>query len=298
MPAFNSSTPTIRELADQFCLHRSGRRWRGACPACGYADAFVLADGRIGPIGWCASCCDKDAIARVLRSPHRAATPRPQEEKDARDAQARLGRAERLWAACVALPGTTAATYLRARGVDHLGTCLEFRFHPNCPHPTGTTERPVRLPALIAAVRNVDGKFIGVHRTYLRTDGTGKADIEPPKASLGPVRGGAVRLAPIEHVLTAGELVVGEGIETSAAAGLLLSFPAWAAISAGNLARGVVLPPDVRRVVIAADPDPAGRDAAHAAWFRLRAEGRRVEIATPNQDNCDFNDLLLQRCTA
>jgi hypothetical protein len=64
----------------------------------------------------------------------------------------------------------------------------------------------VRLPALVAAVRDVDGKFVGIHRTFLRRDGSAKADIEPAKASLGPVRGGAVRLATIERVLEAGAL--------------------------------------------------------------------------------------------
>jgi putative DNA primase/helicase len=48
-------------------------------------------------------------------------------------------------------------------------------------------------------------------------------------------------------------LVIGEGIETAASAGLLMGTPAWAAISAGNMAKGLVLPPEVRRVVIAAD---------------------------------------------
>ena len=35
-------------------------------------------------------------------------------------------------------------------------------------------------------------------------------------------------------------------------------------------------------MVIAADPDEAGSDAARDAWFRWTAEGRKVQIATPN----------------
>ena len=50
-------------------------------------------------------------------------------------------------------------------------------------------------------------------------------------------------------------LVIGEGIESSASAGRLMGLPAWAAVSAGNLAKGLVLPSEARRVVIAADPD-------------------------------------------
>jgi hypothetical protein len=71
-----------------------------------------------------------------------------------------------------------------------------------------------------------------------------------------------------------------------------LHLGAWSAISSGNLAKGLVLPPEVRHVIIAADPDDVGRDAARDAWLRWTAEGRTVEIATPNGLG-DFNDLLL-----
>jgi phage/plasmid primase-like uncharacterized protein len=294
---------TALELADRLGLHRSGRYWRGPCPACGYANTFVLFDGKAGPIAWCASCHNEDAMAYTLGSPLRAATPRSQ-ETDARDAQARLERAEKVWRGSGPVLGTAAAVYLDVRGVAHLATCPELRFRPDCPHPTGAAERPVRLPALSAAVRDANGEFVGVHRTFLRRDGTGKADIEPQKASLGPIWGGAVRLASIEEVLAVGELVVGEGIETSASAGLLLGLPSWAGISAGNLAKGVVLPPTIRKVIIAADRDPPdehgrhpGQDAARAAWVRFRGEGRAVRIGTPNEGEGDFNDLLLRRGT-
>jgi phage/plasmid primase-like uncharacterized protein len=140
---------------------------------------------------------------------------------------------------------------------------------------------------MIALVQDVAGDPIGVHRTYLRRDGSGKADIEPPKASLGPVWGGAIRL---DHATP--ELVIGEGIETSASAGRLLRLPAWAALSAGNLANGLVLPVDVRAVVIAADPDEPGERAARAAALRWQREGRGVRIARPNIAGRDFNDII------
>ena len=100
--------------------------------------------------------------------------------------------------------------------------------------------------------------------------------------------GGSIRL----HSFVSGmPLVIGEGIETSASAGRLMGLPAWAAISAGNLAKGLLLPPEARSVVIAADPDEAGRAAARDAWLRWKAEGRDVRIATPAGKD-DFNDLL------
>jgi hypothetical protein len=148
---------------------------------------------------------------------------------------------------------------------------------------------------LLAAVRDVTGKFVGVHRTYLRRDGSGKANIEPAKASLGPVRGGAVRMATIEQVLAAGAGVIAEGIETAASAGLMLNLPAWAAVFAGNLKSGLVLPTGVRKVIIGADRDAAGIDAAREAWRRWHAEGREVRVAVPHDGVGDFNDAVAGR---
>jgi phage/plasmid primase-like uncharacterized protein len=293
---------TARELAARLGLHRVGREWRGACPACGYAEAFALTNGNHGAIWWCASCGDQNAIARALGGPQIGAVVQAH-QKDARDIARRQERAAGLL--CGAEPAArspAAVAYLDGRGLGHLAQCSELFYRADCPHPSGTFDRPVRLPAIIAVVRDVSGKFIAIHRTFIRHDGSGKADIEPPRASLGPVCGGAVRLTPLEDVLAAGELVIGEGIETAASAGLLLGLPAWGALTAGNLASGIVLPQAIRRVVIAADRDAAdqhgrrtGQDAARAAWFRLRREGRAVRIAMPDPGRGDFNDVLLAK---
>ena len=49
---------------------------------------------------------------------------------------------------------------------------------------------------MVAAVQTQDGRLGGLHRTFLRPNGSGKADVEPVKKMLGACRGGAVRLAP------------------------------------------------------------------------------------------------------
>ena len=60
-------------------------------------------------------------------------------------------------------------------------------------------------------IARVDGlPRLAVHRTYLRPDGSGKAEVHPAKAMLGAALGGAVRVAD-GH----GPLVVAEGIETA-----------------------------------------------------------------------------------
>jgi putative DNA primase/helicase len=144
---------------------------------------------------------------------------------------------------------------------------------------------------MIALVCNVVGMPLAIHRTFLAKDGS-KSRVAPVKASLGPIWSGAIRL---NEVADGRPLVIGEGIETSASAGRLMGLPAWAALSAGNLGKGLVLPPEAGCVVIAADPDWHGREATRAAWQRWKAEGREVRIAMPDRDGCDFNDLLLAR---
>jgi hypothetical protein len=58
---------SVRELAARLGLHRAGREWRGACPCCGYHDAFALAERQGHPLAWCASCQNREAVARLLR---------------------------------------------------------------------------------------------------------------------------------------------------------------------------------------------------------------------------------------
>lgn len=195
-------------------------------------------------------------------------------------------RALALWRGSEPLTGTLADRYLTSRLLGGLATSPALRFRGDTPHPEGA-----RLPALIALVTDVSGAAIAIHRTYLARDGS-KSQTEPAKASLGPVWSGAIRLMPI---VSGRPLVIGEGIESSASAGLLMGLPAWAAVSAGNLAKGVKLPPEARNVVIAADPDRAGRAAGRDAWLRWKAEGRQVQIATPDLEGVDFNDLLMSR---
>ena len=238
-------------------------------------------------LGWCASCQDKAAIAQLLLGMQGgAAAPERARQDDAAAKAARsFERALALWNGSEPVPGTLAATYLSFRGLPHLATSPALRFRPDCPHPSRC-----RLPALVAMVVGPDGGPVGIHRTFLAHHGFSKTDIQPPRAALGQMHGGVIRLDPV-----AGEICIGEGIESSASAGLLLKLPAWAAISAGNLEHSLLLPPQVRSVAIAADPDEPGRRAANAAWHRWNSEGRRVRINTPKVGRGDFNEILQRR---
>ena len=283
------NVPSAADLASRLNLHRAARSYRGACPACGYPNAFSLRVGKDNRIGmFCANCGDRGAIAdAVVRAVGGAWTP-PAATTPADDTAARQRKQEAaacLWNGSTPAAGTIADAYLTGRALPGLAASPSLRFRGDCHHPEGG-----RLPALVALVQDVAGMPIAAHRTYLRRDGTGKAEAEPAKASIGPVWGGAIRLDTIAE-----EIVVGEGIETAASAGRLLGLPAWCAVSAGNLARGLVLPPDVRRVMIAADADAPGEAAALAAARRWRGEGREVQITRPDKPGADFNDMLVAR---
>ena len=274
------------ELAGRLGLARSGRSWRGACPACGYPRAFTLRAGKAdAALTYCANGCDRVELRAVVEGIAGGGTAAPIAETQAPSA-GRRDAAMRLWAGSEAAPGTLAETYLAARALPGLAASPALRFRADTPHPEGG-----RLPAMLALVRNAAGEPMGLHRTYLAGDGHGKAAVEPAKASLGPVWGGAIRLDAPDG---AAALVIGEGIESSASAARLIGLPAWAAISAGNLARGLILPPVVRRVVIAVDPDPPGEDAASKAADRWQRAGLYVQLARPTV-GADFNDTLRAR---
>ena len=184
----------------------------------------------------------------------------------------RRNSARRLWDSTRPIAGTVAAAYLDARGVGHVPGARSLRFHPGIPHP----HVPGRFPALVAGVQDTAGRFMGIQRTYL--DGPRKAALDPVRASLGSLAGGAVRLVPVPD----DAVLIGEGIESTAAAVRVLDWPggAWATLGTSGL-RAIVLPAAMRRVVVAAGRDPGGLRAAVALADRLESEGRRVTIEAP-----------------
>ncbi len=283
----NAPLITARDFADRLGLKRYARSWRGNCPACDYKLSFAVREGRDHrPMLFCANGCSRDDLDRALQAVFAGSwgpPERPDAENEAEARERKQAAALRIWNGSDPVRGTPAELYLRTRHIEHVIGSAALRYRRDVPHPEAG-----RNPAMIALVQGVDDRVLGVHRSYITASGN-KANIEPAKASLGPIWGGAVRIDPI-----APELVIGEGIETSASAGKLLGLPAWAAISGGNLARGLVLPPEVRSIIIAADSDPAGERAARDGALRWSREGRKVRIARPDRENCDFNDILAE----
>lgn len=201
-------------------------------------------------------------------------TAQPQSEE-------RLARAQRIWDEGVAIEHTPAAAYLRRRAIEAEGVSA-LRFHPRM---TSLDDR-LRRPALLAAIHDGAGALQGVQVTLLTAYGAAKAAVVTPRRVVGRLMSGAVRLA------TPGEtLAIGEGVETMLSASLALRTPAWAALSAANLA--AFSPPEgVRRLIIAADRDGPGAHAGDVLIARL-AGALAVELSPPPAPFKDWNEWRL-----
>jgi hypothetical protein len=245
-------------------------------------------------VWWCASCADdRDALTVAVIGRHADTELRDATRQRSKDDVEGSRGALTLWHHGVPVTGTLDASYLATRGVlDALGhfpahpSGPALRFLPDAKHMDGSAR-----PVLLALVRrSTTAEPVAVHRTFLAADGATKAG-DPPRASKGPVKGGAVLLHAPDP---ARGLAVAEGIETATSASGLLGLSAWACVSAGGLA-AFAPPQGLAALTVAADADEPGQRAAWACARRLRAAGLRVRVATPDAPGADFNDLLLRR---
>ena len=272
---------------------RQGNNWRAPCP-CGCGYSLSLADGEDGRLlAFCFGGCAFDKIMPALVEYGLLDDDDGDDSHVSRrvtvcqrhDSQ-RIAHAREIYSS--GIQDERIAVYLHSREIGLTSPVL--RFQEQVPHRLGA-----RLPAMLAPVVNVTGEQIGVHLTYLRRDGGGKATLpkEHQRECRGVIHGGAIRLMPFD---TKVELVISEGLETGLAAAQIFTLPCWSAVYAGGL-RSLALPPDVRRIIIAADNDVSGvgQRNALAAYDRWVAEGRSVRIRCPPDAGDDFNDVLIKR---
>lgn len=157
------------------------------------------------------------------------------------------------------------------------------------------------LPAMLAAVRDISGQLVTLHRTLLTADGR-KADVDVPKRLMRlpegrTITGCAIRFGEPHEVLA-----LAEGIETALSVVVATGLPCWACISAHGL-EVVEIPDSAREIMIFADKDRSrtGIRAALSLQARLTAQGIAVRIVTIQEEipetskGIDFNDLLCRR---
>jgi hypothetical protein len=237
-------------------------------------------------------CGFPEALAWALAWLGEAPLPKPPERREARQRPPEGQReggftirlARRLWAEAVPAHRTLAADYLRSRGLTLPEDCEALRFHP---HAWRNRDNGPIGPAMVAAMTcPVSNEWRGTHVTYLRPDGTGKAEGPSPKVMLG--RAGVIRISPDDDV-TAG-LGIAEGIETTLAVMQHADWrPMWCATSAGAIASFPVLN-GIEALTIFADTDAAGQRAAETCARRWAEAGREAFIITPREG--DWNDVV------
>ena len=199
-------------------------------------------------------------------------------------AEERIARAQRIWSEGRTVLGTPGERYLARRAVAKADAGSQaLRFHP---HMTSIDDRR-RRPALLAAIHSRDSEVQGVQVTLLTPFSGEKACVATPRRVIGKLMGGVVRL----HE-AGSSLAVGEGVETMLSASAALQLPAWAALTADNLAT-FEPPSSISRLVIARDNDLAGRNAADVLAERA-IQLMEVDIVGPPQGFNDWNDWARQ----
>lgn len=212
------------------------------------------------------------------------------------------------WHMGVAMKGTPVEAYLRSRGADFrpLGKAPgALRFNPAVQYGFG--DGAVVLPAMVAQVNNLAGDHIATHRTWLKPDGSGKADAGDGirgkvKKTLGayagghiPVWKGACGSMPLRDVPAGTDVYVSEGIEDACnAACAAPERRIVCGISVGNFLE-LELPPQMGWLVFLKQNDPPGSEAETAfqrAVAAQRALGRRVKVAPPPAGVKDITELV------
>jgi phage/plasmid primase-like uncharacterized protein len=282
---------------------RHGHDWRCLCPVHD-GHSLTVADSRDGKLLIkCFAGCDSLDVFNELRarglvdgkpaeiSPERREQIQRRNEAAAKAeadrTKRKIARARALYQRAQPAAGTAVEVYIRSRGIT-IPIPPALRWLRWCPHRNGGY-----FPAMVAPIVDVNGEQTGIHKTFLKPNGSGKADLplDEQRETCGVMKSGGVRLAEYRPGV---ELLVAEGIETTLSCMQMFGLPGWAALCTTGLA-ALDLPGEVRKVLIAADNDEngAGQHAAAVAFERWRAEGHQVRILLPPAVGTDFNDVLL-----
>ncbi|SDC07366.1 CHC2 zinc finger [Bradyrhizobium brasilense] len=302
-------------------LRRSGGKLLGPCPVCGgrvssgrfevfekdqswACYAFCSTGGDVISLVQHVESCDfRVAIERlggrveidaarqreIFEERERKRLAQEKNSADYREAERK--RLFRAWKGAVPIHGTVAAAYLEGRGLVLPDRCPGLRFLPSRAyfHGDEIDERGKKMPreihkgpAMLGAFIRPDGKFGGLHMTWLTSlgDVVTKAEIVDPdsgeilpaKKMRGSKTGAYIAIVLLEEPR---RLVIGEGIETVLSvytamhqAGRDLDDMAfWAAGDLGNLA------------------GRANKTIAHPTLKRPNGQPQRVPDRFPDPDD-------------
>jgi hypothetical protein len=261
----------------------------------------------------------------IAAARHRRAEAEAQAKRD-QDRASR--RAEAMWLAAEPnIAGTPVDLYLKARGIDlatigHQPRALRYLAKCRYSFEDKSTGELIEFdgPAMLAAMTNLAGRIVAVHRTWLRIDPAtgrwGKVKIPHPSAEgqFLPAKkvyawgnGCAIRLAsglgpkggkgaPLNRFPPGTRVYIAEGIETGLSARVLQpDARVLAAYSLSNMGK-VGLPKEVTEVVLITDHDLAEQAQAQLAEAieAHRKAGRLVRIWKSDRPGEDLNDALMR----
>lgn len=294
LDAIRLDNPLPEVAGKLVALRPAGKEWMACCPF--HADrspSFTIFDA--GRRWYCFGCgAGGDVLDFVQRAygvslleaaPMLGARDVPKVSLPpvlpAEEGPDRTEEARAIWEQAEPAAGTLAEVYLRWRGISPpYSPALRFLALPR-----GNLGPQ---PCLVCAVQDLNGAVIGIQRIYLASDGQGKADIAKPKRSLGRIKGGAIRLGELDGT---GCLMVCEGPEDGLSLAVMLGGPVWVSVGTSFLP-GMQFPPEVHSIVIGADNDTAGCEAADKAARAFAERGLSVRIIRPLEGFKDFNDEL------
>lgn len=283
MPAPIDASARAKQIVESLGGRWTGSRGECRCPA--HDDRSPSLSVRLGTkaiLFKCFAGCTSVDILKALdrQGLHDRAPVHVEPRLPARDLS---GLAKTLWHRSVAINGTLAESYLRAR--DVFAPTPELRFNPATIIGKGKDRRS--LPAMIAAVKNELG-LVAVHRTFLDPTNVLHRPFRKPKLALGLLGSGSVRFDEPRETLG-----LAEGIEDALSARDWFDVPVWAVLGAERYAH-VGIPSSVKRVIVFGQRNKAARTCFERAYDHLSANERRVEHWLP-KDHDDWNDALRER---
>ncbi len=276
-------------------LRGRGNERCGPCPICGGTDRFAI--NKVKQVFLCRGCetggdvialamflhgCSfRDAVAHLVGEQCLQAPPHELKQHDTNNYQRRQAqKANWLWSQRQPIAGSPAERYLRqARGYfGPIPETLAFlpprksNHHPALIAPFSICAEPE--PGVLGDPVDVDA----VHLTLLRADGSGKADIEANKLTIGRPLGRPIALASANDL---GGLVITEGIEDGLSVYAATQFGTWAAGAAPFMpALADTVPDHIETITIYAHDDPTGEreclklaTALDRRGFEVRIEG-------------------------
>jgi len=291
---------------------QEGNKWRSSCPLCppeknASLQISLNTDGSLGL--FCYRCQSKNIFNELVKrgiicplkpnNPYKnsqnSSFPTSSQKIDSTEAEAQAKRRQaiKIWEKESVCPkGTLVEKYLDTRGLQGIAIPDSIRFNPFIWNMADGRWVNEPVPSMVAKIQIYPtNEIIGIQRTFLKPDGSGKIDGKDNKMIRGSIKGGAVQFG--EDLECIG---LCEGIEDALSCYKEnYSMTWWALLGTSNFKNVILPPPSItKEIVIIADHDEPGIKAAEELGRKLHSQGYIVRLGTPNKPRMDANDLLMQ----